>query len=330
MVLAETGIGGVTGGGEAAADLLAEHAWADTTWRNRVSQLRRWLYFCEEEDRVALPADEGDVLAYVGFLSVTGTVGPTSARQYVSAVSMYHLHHNYQSPTLTPRVRSLLDAYVRRDGRQGAEQKIRTGCDAELMWRVMEFGLTTMDVRVVGCCATVIFAFVFQCRDVTVAHVAAGDVVITVQGVRAKLTHRKGKSLRRPLLLPYAANPAWPPGRGPHNLLQRWLDMRPASDGFFNLRAGARLGTASLGAALERALFAIGVQAPDGYYYGSHSPRIGGLNELVNLQFSKEYIMRRLDWSSDGMFGVYFDTRISFTEASKFFFAHLRAIDVAP
>lgn len=87
-VLAKAGVNTTTGGAEAAADLLAGHGWSDGTWTNRLSQIRRWLAFCDEDERTA--RTEGDILAYIGYLSLDGKGGPVSARQYFTAVSRYH------------------------------------------------------------------------------------------------------------------------------------------------------------------------------------------------------------------------------------------------
>lgn len=67
LSLRKTGAGS-TGGDEAAAEMLAKHKWAESTWKRQFSQILRWCCFCEEQQRDALPAEEGDVLAYVGFL----------------------------------------------------------------------------------------------------------------------------------------------------------------------------------------------------------------------------------------------------------------------
>lgn len=63
---------------------------------------------------------------------------------------------------------------------------------------------------------------------------------------------------------------------------------------------------------------------PDGSFYGSPSPKIGGFNELVALSFPHIWIMQHLDCSSEQMFPVYFDSRISAITASHFFFEHMR------
>lgn len=64
--------------------------------------------FCNEEGRSVLPAGEGDVLAFIGYLSLEGRVGPTLAGQYLSAISRYHENAGYESPTKTALVRDPL------------------------------------------------------------------------------------------------------------------------------------------------------------------------------------------------------------------------------
>ena len=153
------------------------------------------------------------------------------------------------------------------------------------MKRVLEYGLQSTDLESVWACSMVIFSFIFQCRAVTVAHLAHDDVTVNADGISSKLTHRKGKSPRRPLILHYPQNPACETDSGPTSLIQRWISRRLASPGLFNLRYNQRLDGAHLSEAVTRALQLVSAAAPPTFYYGSHSPRIGGVNQLVNLQF---------------------------------------------
>lgn len=83
-----------TAGVEAGATFLGEFGWSENTWHTRASQLAKWLAFCDEDMRPPLSAQEGDVLAYIVYLSLEGSISPDSLPQYVSAVSRYHeLHH---------------------------------------------------------------------------------------------------------------------------------------------------------------------------------------------------------------------------------------------
>lgn len=159
--------------------MLAEFGWAESTWANRLAQVRKWLTFCDEDGRDPLPAEEGDVLAFIGYLALEGRVGPQSVRQYVSAVSRYHVNHGFASPTLTDTVRDLMAAYARKSDRSGSDHLLRAGCPASLMKKVLEAGLAADDPSDVGCCAMTVFAFIFQCRAVTVAHLQESDMALT-------------------------------------------------------------------------------------------------------------------------------------------------------
>lgn len=94
FVLAKTDGGAAghagVGSGAETARIPADCGWKDTTCTNRTSHLRKWLSLCEEEGRRSLPAEEGDVLAYMRYLSLEGQVGPRYAQQYVTMVCRYH------------------------------------------------------------------------------------------------------------------------------------------------------------------------------------------------------------------------------------------------
>lgn len=91
--------------------MLSELGWVETIWSSRELQLSKWLHFCDEDLRSALPASTGDVLAYVGYLSIEGRISPASLPQYISAISRYHELHHFPSPTKAPLVRALVTAY---------------------------------------------------------------------------------------------------------------------------------------------------------------------------------------------------------------------------
>ena len=80
-----------------------------------------------------------------------------------------------------------------------------------------------------------------------------------------------------------------------------------------------------LGSALRSVLVRLRVSPPSGYYYSSHSMRIGSFNELVVLGYRREFIMRRLDRSSAQTLLVYTDSIIHPSASSRWFFAHLES-----
>ncbi|PXF43355.1 hypothetical protein BWQ96_06918 [Gracilariopsis chorda] len=212
-----------TGAKERAAELLAEYGWTDEKWKNRVSQLHKWLFFFDEEGRPALPAGEGEFMAYVGYLSLEGRVWPTSARHYVTTVSRYHEDAGYDSPTKTRLVLRLLKAYEKMVDRFASEKLARAGLDAGVIRRIVALVLDSDDREVVCSCAMLLFAFVFQCRSATVIHVTLTDLKVSdTLGIRAKLVYQKAKRASLPLLLIYPLSSEWEDGTGRHLLLARW------------------------------------------------------------------------------------------------------------
>lgn len=69
--------------------MLSNYSWTDSTWINRVTQLRKWLSFCNEECGALFPASEVDGVSYIFFLPLEGLSGPRSAQQYVKNMLWY-------------------------------------------------------------------------------------------------------------------------------------------------------------------------------------------------------------------------------------------------
>lgn len=276
--------------------------------------MAKWLRFCDEDMRNPLPADEGDVLAYIGFLSIEGRVSEESLPQYLSAVSRYHELHFLPSPTKTPMVRSLVRAYARRLDTIGTIRDIRVGCPASLMARIVAAGLSAVDQVDLDACAAAVFAFIFQLRAVSISRLRRRDVVVEDDLIVASIFRRKGKSIRRPLLLRYSRSDMWTEDN-PFYLIRKWVLSHSDPEAVMTPR---------LADALDRSLALVNHEAPLGCRYTSHSPRIGGYNELLGLGFAKEWMMKRLDWESEAMLRVYLDSAIVPTDHSRWFFAHLR------
>ena len=166
----------------------------------------------------------------------------------------------------------------------------------------------------VGHCNMVIFAFIFQFRALLAAHVGDGNITVTAPDVTGNLTcGKEQRAYRLPLHFRYRCNLTWPASTSPIDWLLKWCAVRLSSPEFFKLVAGSRLGTAHLGAAVSRALHLTATEAPLGHYYGSHSARIGGFDELLGLGFGSAWIVNRLHWVAAGMLKVYYESRLSVT-----------------
>lgn len=149
-----------TRGGEEAARLLSELGWAESTWTSRTSQLPRWLRFCDEDIMNPLPATEGDVMAYIGYLSIDGSVSPESLPQYLSAVSRYQELHFLPSPIKSPMVKALVRAYkLQYDLNNTTPRSMRIGLPARVFRSVVDHGLQTENFFDRTCCAMVVMNF---------------------------------------------------------------------------------------------------------------------------------------------------------------------------
>lgn len=272
----------------------------------------------------SLPAQEGYVLAYIGYLSLEGRISDSSLPQYISAVSRYHKLHRFPSPTLTPLVRSLTHAYARQYQPISRELRVRTGLCATAMRLIVEAGCQTADASDVAACAGVTTAFIFQRRSFSIVKLRGTDVTIYNGGITASVLLPKGRSILRPLRLRYPSSPSLVETATTVSLIERWQNMRPYSISFFDSSHQLQTSTESLNVMFLRALFLVSFLDPLGNFYSSHSPHIGCYNDLYLLQFPREWMMRSLDWETDAMVRVCNDTRIQVTAHSTWFFAHLR------
>jgi hypothetical protein len=148
-------------------------------------------------------------------------------------------------------------------------------------------------------------------------------MAISELDIAATLVHRKGRSRRNPYVLRYPVNPDGVLSESPAALLNRWGTRRPFSDLFFAIAEEERPSTAVAAYALTAVLAALDIQAVAGCSYSTHRLRTGTYNELLGLGFPRTWIMQHINWDSAHMMQVYYDNRISVTDDSKYFFAHL-------
>lgn len=108
-------------------------------------RLRRWLAFCDAEGRQSLLAEKGDVLAYIGYLSLEVREDPRPARQYVTTVSSYHEDAGFQMSTKTAFVSRLIKAYAAHGETARERKTAQAGMDAVLARKVLQLVLITSD-----------------------------------------------------------------------------------------------------------------------------------------------------------------------------------------
>jgi hypothetical protein len=108
----------------------------------------------------------------------------------------------------------------------------------------------------------------------------------------------------------------------PVDLWRKWDRMRPAHQQWLALPGDAAVSHRQLSLSLSRCLASLGVVAPRGGKYTSHSLRVGAHTEQVLLGWPLEVRLARFGWkhSSQEMASLYFDRTIRSTAASAWFF----------
>lgn len=196
--------------------------------------------------------------------------------------------------------RSLINSYSQSFESTDTSSALRIVCPANLIHLVVFAGIYSTKNNDVDCCAATVFSSVFQVRSIRLSHLRCTKLVFYATGVHATIHRRKGKSVRRLLVLRYRLCPSWD-YVNPVALFQKWLALHP------DLDSGLCL---SLTQFLYRSLSLINASAPLGCCYTSHSPRIGGYIDLMGLQYPKEWIIWRLDLESESMLYVYMNNYI--------------------
>lgn len=298
--------------------------WSEGTWATRTSQWKKFVIFCEADGRPSFPADEGAVLAFIGYLRQEGRISAQSLPHYVSAVARYHTLAGLPSPTSSPLVKALMAAYSRATV-PDVPEPVRIGVSAAVVRKILRYGLAASDPTVVRDAALCVTGFLTGSRGSSVGAMELSDYGVSEAGVLSlRLVHRKGRNARDPLVLAYPPPPNGVPGEEPQDLLARWVTMRPMLDCMWKLQEHDCVNAEAVTQALVRVLRAVNVEPPNGCVYSSHSLRIGCYNELRALGLPEARIMHHLGWASQSMGSVYYDPRIQVTDDSEFFFGHLR------
>lgn len=119
--------------------------WAESSWKNRSSKVSKLLRFCDPYDRSEIPATEGDVLAYIGFISLAGRFSWKSIPQYLSDFYRYHVLQHLTSPTKIQLVGELVKSYDRKDEAKKCGSQFSIGISASVAHRIVLLGLTSND-----------------------------------------------------------------------------------------------------------------------------------------------------------------------------------------
>ena len=146
------------------------------------------------------------------------------------------------------------------------------------------------------------------------------DVQLSDEVMSARLSKVKGKAASRAQLVSYKR---WSNVPGPIELWTRWSHARHSHSRFFALQGeGLVPSNRAMSRCLQNCLSEIGVTAPAGGKYTSHSLRIGSHTEQVLMGFPLEARLARFGWgpSSAEMANLYFDRTLQVSAASFWLF----------
>ena len=313
---------GRSAGAERLGRLVQDSAWSTRTMEARSSQWRAYLEFCTDEGRSALPAAEGSLLAYVGWLAGEHDAGrravsPSSLPQYLSAIRLMHNMVTGRPLAPMPYLSVATRAYA---AWYAVPARTRRGADAAFMQLVYAEGMSeSLSIRRLRDCALLIAAYVLGLRASSAVSLRAADVTVTRGRFRAKLCVCKGRPVRDLQPATYTRVNADLPS--PIDVLLRWDQRRPEATEWFSF-AGESLTSREVTTMIRNAALRLGGGDPDSL--SSHSLRIGAHTEQVLLGVPLEVRKSRSGWAPNSpMEAVYFNRSIRLSPASGWFFGGL-------
>ena len=328
-------------GDSAAANTVIELAsahLADTTHRSYNSIWQRFQQFCAVEKRQALPADEATIALFLGYLKNTGAWQPQSIGGVLSAIKKVHKDVlGVEPPVDGPLIHQMRSGWAyaaaqapggKTDQRQPfpaqhalrALQRFMQTPDAA--WQVVPSTARALVFTVMGFCqfARAGTDIGLQRADI---HFDRADVLVRLRVMKGHEKNRSfdqqrfpGANLLAPLIARWQAFQAeqW----------RRSTRTMPSDVGFYHLPSDATwppAGTASAAcnAWLDLACLDLGVAAPLGGKFTSHSLRSGGASAAFAIGVSIDDINDHGGWApgSDTANKHYIDRSIRASDAAR-------------
>lgn len=322
---------GTTASGRSALTLLSR-SLTDGTVETYDSRWRKFSAFCATERLRPLPASPETIYMYLGHLSDEARVAAKSLQSYLSAINTAHTMMGYEAPAVGPVLQAFRRGYdtvvTERMGRTAQ----RLWLPADIALRALTAGLVERNPRLLRAYVYVALGFAFFQRESTTTAALTSDVHVgDSSDPFITLTERfaKGKNAKREmrtLRIPLNAVP------GLADLLRRFAAMRgpPSSKRpapFFRLPGEKGPIPAARGDDFVKlALSALGVEAPPGFYYSSHSLRKGAATAANSIDVGLIKICHYGNWSSKSdTVHDYIDPSALPSAGARHFFGWLRA-----
>ena len=295
---------------------LASAHLADTTQRTYGSAWLRFEQFCSAERRQALPADAATIALYLGHLKNTGNWQPQSVGTVLSAIKKVHQDVlNVEAPVDAPLVKQVRSGWAYAAARApGGKSDQRLPLPAEAALRALQ-RFTQTDIAAWQAAPATARAHVFTvmgfcqfARAGTDVALQRSDVTVAGADIVARLRVMKGHEKNREFDQQRITG---------HNLLAafitRWqafqLDQwrrstrtMPLDMGFYQLPGDAAWpppnASAACNAWLDLACRDLGVTAPLGGKYTSHSLRSGGASAAFAIGVAVDDINHHGGWAA--------------------------------
>lgn len=276
-----------------------------------------------------MPASASTVGRYVAYLWLQGTVQPSSARTYLAPVRKRHLAAGFPNPCASDLVAEALDGFTNAWlDTHGAKPK-RIALPAAAAWRLAQLAYASRD-RLVRLRLTAVVSHFFMCRRAQdVLNLRAADVRLSLDGGLSFQITRSKTDAKRPGGERIAHS--YPPSSFesvpdlPILLLRRVLaehalHRRPCDRLF---PAPARDAGAVLSGWLRAGLHMLGVVAPVGSVYASHSCRSGGCTALRTVGKGLDAVAQWAGMTIETLTKSYNDALVVPSLEAHFFFGRL-------
>ncbi len=266
-------------------------AYAPATIRAYKSNFERFIEFCDQEKKVALPANQETVASYIKTLS-NGKLKSASIRIAVASISAIHRLNEYSDPTSHSSVKIELRRMHRNLGR---ESKQASGINAELLKKMLS--TTDKSLRGLRDKALLLTAYDSMCRRSELVSLQIDDAIIDSENKIFKIRLRRSKTDQDGI------------GRWLHlsdmtqKALLDWIDNSNITSGklFRGIKRGDRITENLSSAQVNRIYKSIATRSSTNdllvKQISGHSMRVGAAQDLLLSGASLALIMQRGRWS---------------------------------
>jgi len=298
------------------ASLLLSRGRRTGTKESYAGKWHRFVVFCTEtlpevygwKPRCPLPATERTVILYLSHLSMEGLVRERSLNSYLAAINQAHEDVRLPRPALGQGLRLTRAGLRDVEGEEFddvAECSVRAPVPAEVIMAILELGLATPHLDILGKCACIVLNYCWYNRADTGMQLKRAHISFDWHGITINV---RGKTVARNAACPVTrlARTPYDPQQLVLSLLRRWHTKSAAWQGrdsfYWTLpgEASARSPrpAAIVGTWLHDLLSLVHIAPPAGEKWSAHSLRSGGASASLAIGVALFFIMKYGVWRS--------------------------------